>query len=377
MKFIKSFLQSLNPQIIVEHFKTSEEIENGKSDHEFVCFDAKDVKVSNIFAAKRLAKKMGQKVFPFLDKLSKATKDEEQLAKILKTKGWIFKKSVWHPALVEKCTQKTLQKMQKVSALKDIPLSYKEIYQDASIVAILHDVGRLSEVDIAQGAVCMKRSGLNKNHAAISFDILEHADIKPEILLAIKYHEFADIEEASNDSIYQSLRPENKKIAAFYVRLLQDMDKTANLLERSKFGIKKCAEFFDPHYVQDYDITEEYFETAMSGKYLNLKGGHLLDAMMRFVTWTYSIHFKQTKEILSEVLTDFFWQMYTEADCEYKKSDDKDAERLASVLEKITKLEDYAIAERMAMNINKENRQKIVKYIKKLKNQSDTLGSTL
>lgn len=367
MNFIKSFLQNFNPQIIVKHFQTAEETDDGKINHEFVCFDAKDVNISNIFTAKRLAKKMGKNVFPFLNKLSKATTSQEQLAKILKTKAWIHKKSVWHPALVEKCTHQVLEKMQKVSALYDIPLSYKEIYTDASIIAILHDIGRLSEIDIAQGIVCMKRSGLNKNHAAISFDVLEYAKIKPEVLLAIKYHEFADIDEASNDDIYQNLRPENKKIADFYIRVLQDMDKTANLLERSKFGIKKCAEYNDPHYIQDYDLTEEYFQKAITGNYLNLKGGHLLDAMMRFVTWTYSIHFRQTKEILSGVLTDFFWQMYQEALHEYTRSTDKDSLRLANTLEKITKLEDYAIAARMKLNINEQNRQKILRHIKELR----------
>ena len=57
---------------------------------------------------------------------------------------------------------------------------------------------------------------------------------------------------------------ENQKIAEFYIRVLQDMDKTANLLERPKFGIKKCAEMFDPNYIQDYDITDEYLQIALS-----------------------------------------------------------------------------------------------------------------
>ncbi|MBQ7304262.1 MAG: HD domain-containing protein [Alphaproteobacteria bacterium] len=362
MLFIKSFFQILNSQINVKYTQTTEETENGKIYHKFAVFDASNVGVSGVFAAKVLAKKMGKKVFPFLNKLSKTTNDKEKLEQILKTKSWVYKKAVWHPALVKKCTHKTLEKMKKIS----IPLSYKEIYKDTSVIAILHDIGRLSEVDIVQGAVCMKRSGLNKTHAAIGFDILEHANIKPEILLAIKYHEFADVDEAKNDTRYQSLPEKNRTIAEFYIRLLQDMDKKANLLEHSKFGIKKCAEFFDPHYLQDYNLTDEYFVTAMSGKYLNIKGGHLLDAMMRFVTWTYSIHFDQTKEIVSEVLTDFFRQMYQEAIAEYEKSDDKNAVRLANTLEKITKLEDYTISEKMGIKINAKNRAKINKKIEKL-----------
>lgn len=351
----------------IEHFKSKEDTENGTILHDFISFSLVDMDISDVYFAKSVAKKLGNVVFPYLDNLIKNAANKTDIQKYEKTRAWINKKAVWHPALVEKCTHELLQRMKNSIELKELNLSYKEIYEDLSIVAILHDIGRLSEIDIAQGIVTMKRSGLNKNHAAISFDILEHARIKPEILLSIRYHEFADVEEASRDDIYIKLATENRKIAEFYIRVLQDMDKTANLLERSKFGIKKCAEFFDPNYIQDYNLTEEYFEKAITGNYLNLKGGHLLDAMMRFITWTYSIHFKQTKEILSGVLTNFFWQMYQEALREYENSTDKDAVRLANTLEKITQLEDYAINKRMGMCINKKNRQQIKGYIEKLR----------
>lgn len=371
MRVTKSAFSQKDLNIKTEHFRSEEITENGKILHDFVGFSLSDTEISDIDTAKTVAKKLGEEIFPYLDDLIKNASDEISLQKYEKTRAWIDKKAVWHPALVERCTHKLLQKMKNGMQIKKIPLPYKEIYKDLSVVAVLHDIGRLSEVDIAQGCVNMKRSGLNKNHAAISFDILEHAKIKPEILLAVRYHEFADVKEAVNDDVYKKLEPENRKIAEFYIRVLQDMDKTANLLERSKFGIKKCAEFFDPHYVQDYDLTAEHFKTAVTGNYLNLKGGHLLDAMMRFVTWTYSIHFTQTKEMLSEILTDFFRQMYQEALREYNNSEDKDAKRLADTLEKITKLEDYAVFERTGMEINTVNRQKVLKQIAELRNFSN------
>ena len=363
MNFIMSFLRTIDPPMEIKHFRTAEETEKGTTDHEFVFFDAKDATVSGVLAAKMLAKKMGKRVFLFLKKLAQNTKDKDRLDRILKTKAWVDKKAVWHPALVAKCARRLLQKMRNNLVLDDIRLSYGEIKTDVAIIAVLHDIGRLSEVDIAQGTISMKRSGLNKNHAEIGFDSLKSAEIKPEILLAIKYHEFADVDEAKNDEIYINLSEENKKIAELYIRILQDMDKTANLEERAEFGIKKCAEFTDPRYIQDYDLTEDCFQKAMNGNYLNLKGGHLLDAMMRFVTWTYSIHFKETKEILAGVLTDFFRQMYGEAIREYDNADEKDPARLAATLEKITRLEDYVIAERMGMVIDAEKRQKIGRRI--------------
>ncbi len=361
------FLNILYPKINVSHFQSEEENETNKILHDFVCFDAQDVEIKSVFAAKVLAKCMGKKVFPFLQQTFENMKDESQRQLCEKTIAWVHKKAVWHPALVEKCTHQLLEKMKESDTLKDIPLSYKQIYTDVCIAAVLHDVGRLSEVDIATGSVCMKRSGLNKNHSVISFDILEHAKIKPEILLAIKYHEFADVDEAQNDELYKSLAPDNQKIARFYTYVLQDMDKTANLSERSVFGIKKCAEFFDPHYIQDYDITEEHFQNAVNGNYLRLKGGHLLDAMMRFVTWTYCIHFRETKEILAQVLTKFFAQMYAEAEREYENAEEKKPHKLADTLEKIMQLENYAILERMKINLDEKQKDLITARIKELR----------
>jgi hypothetical protein len=64
--------------------------------------------------------------------------------------------------------------------------------------------------------------------------------------------------------------------------------------------------------------------------------------------------------------------MYQEAITEYEKSNDKDAMRLANTLEKIVKLEDYAITERMGMEINTKNRTKIRRKIEKLQQLSDS-----
>ena len=365
-KLIEAIFKNDLP-INIEHFKREENTESGIVLHDFIGFNISGVEIQNVSMAKMVAKKLGETVLPYIDNLIKNTNDKSDIKKYKKTRAWINKKAICHPRLVEKCTHKLLYKMKIGVELKNIPLTYRQLHEDLSIIAVLHDIGRLSEINIAQGVVMMKRSGLNKNHAAISFDILEHTKIKPEILLAIKYHEFADIDEAINDDIYKKMSLENQKITEFYIRVLQDMDKTANLLELSKFGIKKQAEMFDPNYIQDYGITDEYLQIALSGKYLNNKGGHLIDAMIRFVTWTFSIHFNETKEILSGVLTDFFEQMYKEAWREYEVSDDKNSGRLVNTLERIMRLEDYAIAERMNMKISKSNRKKIINQINKLK----------
>lgn len=244
---------------------------------------------------------------------------------------------------MEKCAQKLLLKMKNTDIIKSLPLDYKQIKKDICIASLLHDIGRLSEIDLSANNVEVMSYGLHKSHALLGYEMLKDVDIKPEILLAVRYHEFWGLTEAKQDERYICLSAKRKELADFYIRVLQDMDKTSNLKERSVFGVKKCAEFFNEHYLHDYDITDEYLKTALEGKYLSLRGGHLLDVMVHFVTWTYETHFTQTKEMLSLILTDLFKQIYLEAWLEFKNSSNPDKEKLQQTLNKIAALEEYVI----------------------------------
>ena len=46
------------------------------------------------------------KCFPLLKNLLKNTKNQAKSEQILKTKAWVYRKAVWHPALVKKLPQK-------------------------------------------------------------------------------------------------------------------------------------------------------------------------------------------------------------------------------------------------------------------------------
>jgi len=331
-----------------KHCYFEENDDSGSFRRDFMTFDASGVSITTVSSARRLAAAMGKILFPRLNRLIASEPQPEKRELYKRTRAWVRKKTTYHPYLVEKC-MKNLLKKQKKTKIRQLPLAYREIYTDLCIVSVLHDIGRLSEVDLVSGLVCMKRSGIKKNHSVIGYEILEKADIKPEILLAIRYHEFAAGEELRQDALYNSLSEQRRVIAEYYTLALQDMDKTANLLERAKYGIAKCAEFSDPHYLQDYEFTEQYINDALNGKYLNIKGGHLLDAMARFVTWTYSVHFEETKAILSGVLVNFFEQMYKEAKREYNAAATKNPDKLSATYSLIAKLENYAIRERLGI----------------------------
>ena len=72
------FIKFFNPKINVKYIQTTEEAENGKIYHKFTVFDASNVKIAGMFAARMLAKKMMKKVFPLLTRLSRNTKNKEK-----------------------------------------------------------------------------------------------------------------------------------------------------------------------------------------------------------------------------------------------------------------------------------------------------------
>lgn len=329
-------------EIKTEQFKTSENVSGKKIEHDFAVFKLPRISIESVWDAKILAGRLGRKLFPALTRLIKNEKDKTRRAQYIKTKAWVIKKTVTHPHLVEKCAKKLLSKMKNTDVIKNLPLDYKQIKKDICIASLLHDVGRLCEVDLSGNSVEVVPYGLHKSHALLGYEMLKTVKIKPEILLAVRYHEFWGLNEARRDERYICLSAKRKELADFYIRVLQDMDKTANLHERSIFGVKKCAEFFNPHYLRDYDITDECLKTALEGKYLALKSGHLLDVMVHFITWTYEAHFIETKEMFSSILRGLFKQMYGEARSEFEDSADKDKEKLEKTLNKIAALEEYA-----------------------------------
>ncbi|MBO4294255.1 MAG: hypothetical protein J5896_02285 [Alphaproteobacteria bacterium] len=323
--------------------------------YEFTFFHVPTMHIDTVLSAKILVKRLGHLLYPMLDKLIKNEQNPTKRTRYMQIKTWIYKKTVYHPNLVEKCTKRLIKNMQNSEALNNLPLDFKTIRQDVCITAILHDIGRLCEVGICNKSVIIKPKALNKSHAVLAYEILKDAHIKPEILLAVKHHDFSDLSKVKTDELYLGLDENGKKLADFYIRVVQDMDKTGNLKERSMCGIQKSAEFFSKAFLKDYHISDNCLQTALSGQYLGVQKGHLLDVMVHYVTRGYNTHFKQTKQMISKMAPDLFKQIYLEAWREYQSAPDKNEERFHQTLRKIARLEEYALSHHFNTKNQPEN----------------------
>lgn len=79
-------------KIKTEHFKTSEESNSKKIEHNFVIFKLPRIGIKSILDAKILAKRLGRKLFPALSQLIKNEKDKIKRAQYIKIKAWVIKK---------------------------------------------------------------------------------------------------------------------------------------------------------------------------------------------------------------------------------------------------------------------------------------------
>ena len=306
--------------------------------HEFLVFNPENVVLDTVLSARLFSKQMGKCVFEYLNKLIKNEENTEKKKIYKNTLNWVYKKAVTHPICVENYTKAVLKKLKDKPEITALSLSYGQIYKDLSIAAILHDIGRLSEIDIANGVVLMNLGKLRLHHASIGYNILEKTSIKTEIMLAIKHHRFADVSELLKDPEYLKLSENSKKIARFYTEIIQDTDKLANLDERAKHGATKSSEYYNPSYLKDYKISKDVMQQAMSGHYVGTAVKHLLDIMVHYITWGYETHFAESKEELAEVTPEIFKRIYEEIQREYENSAIKDENTLAETLSMVDEL---------------------------------------
>ena len=157
---------------------------------------------------------LGYLVNTELRKLLKA-KDPEQQKKVIQTTCWIQKKAAFHPAQMLKIADQIAQQPDFYQPLAQLGYEPKKIRSDVQMIAVLHDIGRLSEVDIKNGTK-FDYTLVSKNqhdHAFESERILRSIGVeRPEILLPIKYHGLVSFEfQIKQDPLFMTLNKKTQK----------------------------------------------------------------------------------------------------------------------------------------------------------------------
>lgn len=233
-------------------------------------------------------------------KLEQTAADEQMIA-------WIIKKGRKHPRQVAEMMSELLKNKEVISQINLLGLDYDYAVQTAEAIALLHDTGRLSEVDLQSGKFMRAEQMSGYSHEIESYKLAQKLGIDDiNILLPVKYHDaFCIDEKIEADPVYQNLNSKQKQQLMLFSYLIQDADRMANLKTYARSGIKGTSETLDPVYTAKAQVSKEVKDAILDGKIPQKATEHTyIDALLRFLALSFCFHFGATRQIFNDKVAD-------------------------------------------------------------------------
>lgn len=256
-----------------------------------------------------------------LKKLKLMATDTSVLKRIENTKKWVRKKAVLHSHAVHLEGNWIAQHPLFQQLAKDVGFSENDVKFKLQMITILHDIGRLCEVDIQSGCKFDLPNILGKghDHAIESYEMLRRFGISDLIiLLPIKYHGLLDFEETlQSDTEFCSLSQKQKEQVILLLYAVRDADMGANMFAYGRAGSKGCGERNDPRFKQTGAcyITPICLEDIyLKRKAQTCNAKTFLDIQLRWIGWGFQLHFPFYKERVAQTsVSDMFERIFEEA----------------------------------------------------------------
>lgn len=311
------------------------------------------------------------------------TGDKPQAKKIMGTINWLRKKAFKHSAEVRNEMKamsehpeflKSADEVILLDILDETSIIMENMSQNTDIlragknlgihgahvkeimlkIAALHDIGRLAEIDLQIGAkyngadriaheMNGERTAVNGvDHAITSYEVAKANGVEdPLILLPIKYHSVRDLEtEIKKDAEFLALDETKRAQVLLFGHAIRDADKIANLISYTKTGVKLCGEMNNPSFHGDCDISPAVLEDFYNNKTVNVKVTKTyLDAMFKFASWTYDLHFDFNKERAAKTILDPLFERMREENRDELSNKIKSERQDWRTYEKLTSLQ--------------------------------------
>ncbi len=265
--------------------------------------------------------------------------NRERLEKVM---AWIDKKAKFHPWQMRREIKKISDMPEFYQELLDLGYRREQLREDLETIAILHDIGRLAEVDLKNIIKFDLKKVKGFDHAFESVEILEAAGFaRPEILLPIKYHGMLNFEqEMQKDPLFLSLNETEKKRVWSYSRASQDADRMSNMMSYAVYGCKKSAEMYDPNYSPEihpekyYAVTPICVERCQKGEQGRVSESKTyLDCLLRWIGWASLMHYDGVREQAADRIVERMWdRTFEQAEEDFQKDPNKNPQRYAATL---------------------------------------------
>jgi hypothetical protein len=215
---------------------------------------------------------------------------------------WLIKKADTHPKLVE-------QAMRLLMAEAEIKgnLSRLQIAADTlSAAALLHDLGRLQEVDFTTGTIRLTQEQHPYTHSEVSYEILREKGIDdPQILLPIRYHDHYCFEEGlGRDSLFLTATPTEREKIKYIWLLLIDADRLGNIAYIRDHSFHGMQEEMSPKYHSAAMISAEMKKLALAKHVFSCRDTEcektFADVLVRCIANINICHFAASKKIMAQ-----------------------------------------------------------------------------
>ena len=207
---------------------------------------------------------------------------------------WLIKKGRIHPYLVLEHMRCLARQKETAGEISRLAINALEL----DTVALLHDLGRLSEINVKTGIYQEIKNTHPYTHGDLSAIILEqYGEDDPDILLPIKYHDKYDFDvNLALDKHFQALPFDNQEKIVFIWKMLLDADRLANFSFQAANGLNNTAELLDGRIHSSLKINPQIAKTIMNGTFVSL-GNYdwrqsYLDVWLVFMYLAQTLHFE-------------------------------------------------------------------------------------
>lgn len=221
--------------------------------------------------------------------------------------NWVVKKGRIHPHQVFDTMREIEKSTDVAERIKKLGLDENYAFNTAETIALLHDTGRLKEIDMSSGKFVRSEDLRGTSHEIESCIIAEKMGISDlNVLLPIKYHDaFAIEDKLHGDDVFQELSAAEQQKVLFFAFIIQDADKTANMKQYCLNGIKNTSETLDPAYTAKAEVTPDVKDSILNGRIpLKTVEKTYIDALLRYLSLSFTFNFSYSKNLFKEKILD-------------------------------------------------------------------------
>lgn len=268
--------------------------------------------------AKEILKEQMQKALGSFDATADMSSPQTK-----KLRRWLIKKADIHPKLVCKAMKYLLEQQYIIELLQE-----HDIFPETpKVIALLHDLGRLREVDAQKEEIILMEKHHAYTHSEVSYGILKEMGVHDnDILIPIRYHNQNFLEKQSDVQMFTKQEQDRLKVLWM---LIVDADCLGNMAYQSRCGVRGTVEEISGKYHHEAFISEKIKNLILEGQADGIRLRHYettyAEVLVCYLSLCCSFKFEASKSVFKKYYLQPIYKILLEelttspATCEQRK----------------------------------------------------------